>query len=79
MLSDMEASGFWGPGIFLNIRPGQENHSLTIHAVYWAGGIDPQDWVYPLVIRTASFSDLRSSAWSKSCLYSGCVPTRTGS
>lgn len=50
MLSDMEASEFCGPGIFLNMRPGQENHSLTAHAAYWAGGIEPQDWVYPLVI-----------------------------
>lgn len=46
----MEASGFWGPDIFLNMIPGLENHSLTTHAAYWAGEIDLQDWGYPLVI-----------------------------
>ena len=37
LLSDDEAGGFWGPGMFLSEGPAR-NPSIPSRVAYWAGG-----------------------------------------
>ncbi|GAB0209719.1 hypothetical protein GRJ2_003437600 [Grus japonensis] len=68
LLSEEEAGGYWGPGVFLTTTPGNHNYSLTTRAAYWAGGIDPQERGDPLVIKTSGFSDLAVSVQKAACI-----------
>ncbi|GAB0207183.1 hypothetical protein GRJ2_003183900 [Grus japonensis] len=68
LLSEEEAGGYWGPGVFLTTTPGNHNYSLTMRAAYWAGGIDPQERGDPLVIKTSGFSDLAVSVQKAACI-----------
>uniref|UniRef100_A0A8B9VGG3 Uncharacterized protein n=1 Tax=Anas zonorhyncha TaxID=75864 RepID=A0A8B9VGG3_9AVES len=68
MLSEEEARGFWGPGVFLTTTPGDHNYSLTARAAYWAGGIDPQERGEPLEIRATSYSDLAVAVQKAACI-----------
>ncbi|GAB0208766.1 pol-like protein ENS-3 [Grus japonensis] len=68
LLSEEEAGGYWGPGVFLTTTPGNHNSSLTTWAAYWAGGIDPQERGDPLVIKTSGFSDLAVSVQKAACI-----------
>uniref|UniRef100_A0A8C3BI70 Uncharacterized protein n=1 Tax=Cairina moschata TaxID=8855 RepID=A0A8C3BI70_CAIMO len=68
MLSEEEARGFWGPGVFLTTTPGGHNYSLTARAAYWAGGIDPQERGEPLEIRATSYSDLAVAVQKAACI-----------
>ncbi|XP_075604452.1 uncharacterized protein LOC142601014 [Balearica regulorum gibbericeps] len=68
LLSEVEAEGYWGPGVFLTTTPGDHNYSLTMRAANWAGSIDPQDRGEPLVIKTSGFSDLVVSVQKAACI-----------
>ncbi|GAB0182736.1 hypothetical protein GRJ2_000738900 [Grus japonensis] len=68
LLSEEEAGGYWGPGVFLTTTPGNHNYSLTMRAAYWAGSIDPQERGDPLVIKTSGFSDLAVSVQKAACI-----------
>ncbi|KFQ42709.1 hypothetical protein N333_00184, partial [Nestor notabilis] len=68
LLSEEEARGFWGPGVFLTVAPGDHNYSLTARAAYWAGGIDPQERGDPLIIQTNSLSELITSVQKAACI-----------
>ncbi|KAK4824891.1 hypothetical protein QYF61_021131 [Mycteria americana] len=68
MLSEEEAGGFWGPGVFLTTTPGEHNYSLTARAAYWAGGIDPQERGEPLVIKATGSSDLVAAVQKAACI-----------
>lgn len=41
LLSQQEASGYYGHGLFLTTGDGHIPWSLTQHAAYWAGGLSP--------------------------------------
>ncbi|XP_052631320.1 uncharacterized protein LOC128136180 [Harpia harpyja] len=43
LLSEDEAQGYWGPGVFLTTDDPREPWSLTQWAAYWAGGIDQME------------------------------------
>ncbi|KAK4830063.1 hypothetical protein QYF61_008401 [Mycteria americana] len=68
MLSEEEAGGFWGPGVFLTTTPGEHNYSLTARAAYWAGGIDPQDRGEPQEIKVTGYSDLAAAIQKAACI-----------
>uniref|UniRef100_A0A8B9EKY0 Uncharacterized protein n=1 Tax=Anser cygnoides TaxID=8845 RepID=A0A8B9EKY0_ANSCY len=68
MLSEEEAGGFWGPGVFLTTTPGDHNYSITAWAAYWAGGVDPQERGEPLEIRATSYSDLAVAVQRAACI-----------
>uniref|UniRef100_A0A8B9B985 Uncharacterized protein n=1 Tax=Anser brachyrhynchus TaxID=132585 RepID=A0A8B9B985_9AVES len=68
MLSEEEAGGFWGPGVFLTTTPGDHNYSITAQAAYWAGGIDPQERREPLEIIATSYSDLAVAVQKAACI-----------
>ncbi|XP_071891101.1 uncharacterized protein [Anas platyrhynchos] len=68
MLSEEEAGGFWGPGVFLTTTPGDHSYSITARAAYWAGGIDPQERGEPLEIRATGYSDLAVAVQKAACI-----------
>ncbi|NXO54347.1 POL5 protein, partial [Aramus guarauna] len=68
LLSEEEAEGCWGPGVFLTTTMGDHNYSLTMRAANWAGGIDPQDRGEPVVIKTSGLSDLAVSVQKAACI-----------
>lgn len=41
LLSEEEAQGYWGPGVFLTPDDPRQPWSLTPRAGYWAGGLNP--------------------------------------
>lgn len=68
IMLDEEAGGYWGPGLFLTTKPGGLNYSLTAQAVYWAGGIDPQERGEPLEIRATGYSDTAAAVQKAACI-----------
>ncbi|XP_074390447.1 uncharacterized protein LOC141728046 [Zonotrichia albicollis] len=59
-LTEQEASGYWGRGVFLTTGDKRDSWSLTQHAAYWAGGINPLERGDPLAIATTSDQILES-------------------
>ncbi|XP_066194256.1 uncharacterized protein [Sylvia atricapilla] len=53
-LSEQEASGYWGHGIFLTTGNTHAPWSLTQRAAYWAGGLNPLERGDPLAIVSTS-------------------------
>ncbi|XP_074390274.1 uncharacterized protein LOC141727886 [Zonotrichia albicollis] len=51
-LTEQEASGYWGHGVFLTTGDKRDAWSLTQRAAYWAGGINPLERGDPLAIAT---------------------------
>ncbi|XP_042665587.1 uncharacterized protein LOC122155633 [Centrocercus urophasianus] len=41
LLTEKEAEGYWGPGVFLTTGNSSAPWSLTQRAAYWAGGLNP--------------------------------------
>lgn len=68
LLSEEEAEGYWGPGVFLTTTAGDHNYSLTARAAYWAGSINPKDRGEPLVINTTDLSDFVVSVQKAACI-----------
>ncbi|XP_074390250.1 uncharacterized protein LOC141727866 [Zonotrichia albicollis] len=59
-LTEQEASGYWGCGVFLTTGDKRDSWSLTQHAAYWARGINPLERGDPLAIATTSDQILES-------------------
>ncbi|KAK4811160.1 hypothetical protein QYF61_019791 [Mycteria americana] len=70
MLSEDEASGYWGPGVFLNLGPDPTNtpHSITSRVAYWAGGIDTMERGEPSIIPIKSLSELSTAVTKAACI-----------
>ncbi|XP_057900528.1 uncharacterized protein LOC131096230 [Melospiza georgiana] len=59
-LTEQEASGYWGHGVFLTTGDKRDSWSLTQRAAYWAGGINPLERGDPLAIATTPDQILES-------------------
>ncbi|KAK4806261.1 hypothetical protein QYF61_013405 [Mycteria americana] len=70
MLSEDEASGYWGPVVFLNLGPDPTNtpHSITSRVAYWAGGIDTMERGEPSIIPIKSLSELSTAVTKAACI-----------
>lgn len=68
LLSEEEAEGYWGPGVFLTTTAGNHNYSLTARAAYWAGSKNPRERGEPLIINTTDFSDFAVSVQKAACI-----------
>ncbi|XP_054677814.1 uncharacterized protein LOC129204954 [Grus americana] len=66
-LSEKEAEGYWGPGVFLTTGDHQAPWSLTQRVAYWAGGLNSVGRGDPLAI-TASVDQLVESVQKAACL-----------
>ncbi|XP_071657723.1 uncharacterized protein [Patagioenas fasciata] len=66
-LSEQEANGYWGHGIFLTTGDRCAPWSLTQRAAYWAGGLNPLDRGDPLAI-TGTPEQLLESLHKAACL-----------
>ncbi|KFO11890.1 hypothetical protein N312_11416, partial [Balearica regulorum gibbericeps] len=60
-LSEEEAQGYWGPGVFLTVDDERKPWSLTQRVVYWAGGLDHLERGDPIAIPTSGVSQLTES------------------
>ncbi|XP_074669757.1 uncharacterized protein LOC141918805 [Strix aluco] len=67
LLSEKEAEGYWGPGVFLTTGNHQAPWSLTQRAAYWAGGLNPLNRGDPLAI-TGTVDQLVESVQKAACL-----------
>ncbi|XP_074424775.1 uncharacterized protein LOC141735620 [Larus michahellis] len=68
LLSEDEAQGYWGPGVFLTTDDPREPWSLTQRVVYWAGGLDPMERGDPACIETPTINHLTESLQKTACL-----------
>uniref|UniRef100_A0A8C8AQ15 Uncharacterized protein n=1 Tax=Otus sunia TaxID=257818 RepID=A0A8C8AQ15_9STRI len=68
LLSEDEAQGYWGPGVFLVTDDQREPWSLTQRAAYWAGGLDPLERGDPVCIETPTINHLTESLQKAACL-----------
>ncbi|KFW61951.1 hypothetical protein AS28_02543, partial [Pygoscelis adeliae] len=68
LLSEDEAQGYWGPGVFLTTDDPRESWSLTQRAAYWAGGLDPLERGDPVCIETPTTNHLIESLQKAACL-----------
>ena len=66
-LSEKEAGGYWGHGVFLTTGDKRAPWSLTQRAAYWAGGLNPLDRGDPLAI-TGTADQLFKSVHKAACL-----------
>lgn len=67
MLSEKEAEGYWGPGVFLTTGDNRAPWTLTQRAAYWAGGLNPLERGDPLAI-TGSVDHLVENIQKAACL-----------
>ncbi|XP_074936484.1 uncharacterized protein LOC142051195 [Phalacrocorax aristotelis] len=67
LLSEKEAEGYWGPGVFLTTGNRRAPWSLTQRAAYWAGGLNPLERGDPLAI-TGTVDQLVESVQKAACL-----------
>ncbi|GAB0210179.1 hypothetical protein GRJ2_003483700 [Grus japonensis] len=67
LLSEREAEGYWGPGVFLTTGNHRAPWSLTQRAAYWAGGLNPLERGDPLAI-TGTVDQLVESVQKAACL-----------
>ncbi|XP_068271174.1 uncharacterized protein [Nyctibius grandis] len=67
MLSEREAEGYWGPGVFLTTGDHRAPWSLTQRATYWAGGLNPLERGDPLAL-TGSVDQLVENVQKAACL-----------
>ncbi|XP_068068788.1 uncharacterized protein [Anomalospiza imberbis] len=66
-LSEQEASGYWGHGVFLTTGNTRAPWSLTQRAAYWAGGLSPLERGDPLAI-TGTPDQLLENIHKAACL-----------
>ncbi|XP_074880385.1 uncharacterized protein LOC142029430 [Buteo buteo] len=66
-LSEKEAEGYWGPGVFLTTGNHRAPWSLTQRAAYWVGGLNPLERGDPLMI-TGTVAQLVESVQKAACL-----------
>ncbi|KFO97888.1 hypothetical protein N300_02295, partial [Calypte anna] len=67
-LTEEEAQGYWGPGVFLTVDDEQEPWSLTQRVASWAGGLDPIERGDPIAIPTPGLNQLTESIQKAACL-----------
>ncbi|XP_072183427.1 uncharacterized protein [Excalfactoria chinensis] len=67
MLTEKEAEGYWGPGVFLTTGNNRAPWSLTQRAAYWAGGLNPLERGDPLAIN-GTIDQLVESVQKAACL-----------
>ncbi|KAK4807072.1 hypothetical protein QYF61_018413 [Mycteria americana] len=67
-LSEEEAQGYWGPGVFLTVPDTRAPWSLTQRAAYWAGGLDPMERGDPVTIPTPGLDQITESVQKAACL-----------
>lgn len=67
LLSEAEAEGYWGPGVFLNTRNQWSLWSLTQEAACWAGGLGCLEQSDPTAI-TGDTDQLTESVQKAACL-----------
>ncbi|XP_068277935.1 uncharacterized protein [Nyctibius grandis] len=67
LLSEREAEGYWGPGVFLTTGDNRAPWSLTQRAAYWAGGLNPLERGDPLAL-TGSVDQLVENVHKAACL-----------
>ncbi|XP_075351539.1 uncharacterized protein LOC142406476 [Mycteria americana] len=67
-LSEEEAQGYWGPGVFLTVPDTRAPWSLTQRAAYWAGGLDPLERGDPVTIPTPGLDQITESVQKAACL-----------
>ncbi|XP_072723419.1 uncharacterized protein [Ciconia boyciana] len=67
-LSEDEAQGYWGPGVFLTVPDTRAPWSLTQRAAYWAGGLDPLERGDPVTIPTPGLDQITESVQKAACL-----------
>jgi len=67
LLSEREAEGCWGPGMFLTPGNRRAPWSLTQRAAYWVGGLNPLERGDPLAI-TGTTDQLLESVEKAACL-----------
>uniref|UniRef100_A0A8C0IIM2 Uncharacterized protein n=1 Tax=Bubo bubo TaxID=30461 RepID=A0A8C0IIM2_BUBBB len=67
LLSEKEAEGYWGPGVFLTTGDHRAPWSLTQRVAYWAGGLNPLERGDPLAI-TGTVDQLVESVQKAACL-----------
>ncbi|XP_052553477.1 uncharacterized protein LOC128087677 [Tympanuchus pallidicinctus] len=67
LLTEKEAEGYWGPGVFLTTGDSCAPWSLTQRAAYWAGGLNPLERGDPLAI-TGTVDQLVESVQKAACL-----------
>lgn len=67
MLSEKEAKGYWGPGVFLATGDCQAQWSLAQRAAYWAGRLKPLEKGDPIAI-TGTVDQLVESVQKAACL-----------
>ncbi|XP_039238707.1 uncharacterized protein LOC120323540 [Pipra filicauda] len=68
LLSEDEARGFWGPGVFLTTNDNRAPWPLTQRAAYWAGGLDPIERGDPHTIKTPTIGHIVESVQKAACL-----------
>uniref|UniRef100_A0A663LLW3 Uncharacterized protein n=1 Tax=Athene cunicularia TaxID=194338 RepID=A0A663LLW3_ATHCN len=68
LLSEDEAQGYWGPGVFLVTDDQREPWSLTQRAAFWAGSLDPLERGDPVCIETPTINHLTESLQKAACL-----------
>ncbi|RMC10275.1 hypothetical protein DUI87_13077 [Hirundo rustica rustica] len=66
-LTEHEANGYWGHGVFLTTSDKRDAWSLTQRAAFWAGGINPLERGDPLAIATTP-DQLLESVQKAACL-----------
>ncbi|KAK4806115.1 hypothetical protein QYF61_005487 [Mycteria americana] len=67
-LSEEDAQGYWGPGVFLTVPDTRAPWSLTQRAAYWAGGLDPVERGDPVSIPTPGPDQITESVQKTACL-----------
>ncbi|XP_015735124.2 LOW QUALITY PROTEIN: uncharacterized protein LOC107322042 [Coturnix japonica] len=67
LLTEKEAEGYWGPGVFLTTGNNRAPWSLTQRAAYWAGGLNPLERGDPLAIN-GTVDQLVESVQKAACL-----------
>ncbi|XP_027528790.1 uncharacterized protein LOC113962193, partial [Neopelma chrysocephalum] len=67
LLTEKEAEGFWGAGVFLTTGDNRGPWSLTQRPAYWAGGLNPLERGDPLAI-VGNVNQIVESVQKAACL-----------
>jgi len=68
LLSEDEARGYWGPGVFITTNDNREPWSLTQRAAYWAGGLDLMERGDPFLTKMPMAGHILESVRKTACL-----------
>uniref|UniRef100_A0A8C5TRN6 Uncharacterized protein n=1 Tax=Malurus cyaneus samueli TaxID=2593467 RepID=A0A8C5TRN6_9PASS len=71
LLSEKEAEGYWGPGVFLTTGDHRAPWSLTQRAAFWAGSLNPLERGDPLAIECTT-DEIVESVQKTACIQMMC-------